>query len=804
MDNQIPGVRMPILALRGLVLFPGMTLHFDVGRKASINAVKYALEKNSEIFLVSQRNVDDERPTQTGLYSVGTVATVKQAVRVSSPSNTLRVVVEGLYRASLSEITDYAPYYCGVVKPRRDTLVRTSDEQYEEALIRSAKQRFTEYSDISGKIAPDICIKILESDSAGECADLIAGNIYFPLEEKQHILSEFNPIRRLEYLVVVLQEEIEIISLEDKIQRNVQDRMDKNQNEYYLREQVKAIYEELGEGENPDEEKEKYTKMILESKMPDDSKEKMLVEADRLAKMSPSSPDANVIRTYLDKCLALPWGIYTKDNLKLSSVRRTLDRDHYGLKDVKERIVEMLAVRAVAPDIKGQIICLAGPPGVGKTSVAKSIAKAMGRKYVRVALGGVHDEAEIRGHRRTYIGAIPGRIANSLIDAGSANPVMLLDEIDKLSGDFRGDPASALLEVLDAEQNNTYVDHYIDLPFDLSKVLFITTANDKYSIPAPLLDRMEIIDLTSYTHEEKFNIAKKHLIPKQMKEHNVDKSNLKITDKALRLIIDGYTKEAGVRNLERQIAKLCRKSDLAIADGNDELITVTEKNVEEYLGPVKFREEKEELKDEVGIVNGLAWTSVGGETLPIEVAVLDGTGKTELTGSLGDVMKESAMTAISLIRSRCERYGIDSSFYKNKDIHIHCPEGAVPKDGPSAGVTMTTAVLSALSEIPVRGNVAMTGEITLRGRVLPIGGLKEKSMAAYRHGMTTVVIPYGNASDISEIDEEVKKKVKFVPVKTIDEVFDVALKKEQKKQKKGSPVSAVIKNDNSDRPNAYT
>ncbi len=803
MENETVGTKLPILALRGLVLFPGMTLHFDVGRKASINAVKYALEKNSEIFLVTQRNADDERPVQTGLYPVGTVACVKQAVRVSAPTNTLRVVVEGLYRASLLEISNYTPYYSGTVKPRRDSIVRTSDEKYEEALIRSVKQRFTEYSDISGKIAPDICIKILESSSAGETADLIAGNIYFPIEEKQHILSELNPIRRLEYLTVVLQEEIEIISLEDKIQRNVQDRMDKNQNEYYLREQVKAIYEELGEGENPDEERDKYKQMILKSKMPEDSKEKMLIEADRLAKMSPSSPDANVIRTYLDKCLSLPWGIYTKDNLKLSSVRRSLDRDHYGLKDVKERIVEMLAVRAVAPDIKGQIICLAGPPGVGKTSVAKSIAKAMDRKYVRVALGGVHDEAEIRGHRRTYIGAIPGRIANSLIDAGSANPVMLLDEIDKLSGDFKGDPASALLEVLDAEQNNTYVDHYIDLPFDLSKVLFITTANDKYSIPAPLLDRMEIIDITSYTHEEKFNIAKKHLISKQMKDHNVNKSNLKITDKALRLIIDGYTKEAGVRNLERQIAKLCRKSDLAIADGSDEMITVTEKNIEEYLGPVKFREEETVPADDIGIVNGLAWTSVGGETLPIEVAVLDGTGKTELTGSLGDVMKESAMTAISLIRSRCERYGIDSSFYKNKDIHIHCPEGAVPKDGPSAGITMTTAVLSALADIPVRGNVAMTGEITLRGKVLPIGGLKEKSMAAYRHGMTTVVIPYGNSSDISQIDEEVRKKVKFIPVKTIDEVFDIALKREVKKQKK-SVAPPVVNGAGAGRTNAFT
>ena len=802
MDEQNKEKLVPILALRGLVLFPGMTLHFDVGRRASIKAIQYALENSCNIFMVTQRNIEDEKPTQTGLYSVGTVATVKQAVRISPSSKTLRVVVEGLYRASLTEITDYMPYYQGYIKPKRDTAVKSADDRYEEALIRSAKQRFTEYSDLSGKIAPDIAISILESNSAGETADLIAGNIFFPLEEKQHMLSELNPIRRLEYLTVVLQEEIEIAALEDKIQHNVQDRMDKNQNEYYLREQIKAIYEELGEGENPEEERDKYRQMIKSAAMPDESKEKLYTEADRLGKMSASSPDANVIRTYLDKCLALPWGKYTKDNLKLSSVRKTLDRDHYGLKDVKERITEMLAVRAVAPDIHGQIICLAGPPGVGKTSVAKSIASAMGRKYVRVALGGVHDEAEIRGHRRTYIGAIPGRIINAITDAGSANPVVLLDEIDKLSGDFKGDPASALLEVLDAEQNNTYVDHYIDLPFDLSKVLFITTANDKYAIPGPLLDRMEIIDLPSYTHEEKFNIAKKHLVPKQMKEHNITKFNLKITDKALRLIIDGYTKEAGVRSLERHIAKLCRKTDLAIADGDDSLITVTDKNLEEYLGPVKFREEDDMISDEVGIVNGLAWTSVGGELLQIEVAVLDGTGKTELTGSLGDVMKESAMTAISLIRSRCSQYGIDETFYKTKDIHIHCPEGAVPKDGPSAGVTMTTAVLSALSGIPVKGSVAMTGEITLRGRVLPIGGLKEKSMAAYRHGITTVLIPYGNSSDIAQIDDEVKKKVKFIPVKSIDEVFDAALKKSIRKNKRQTAMP-VPNSDKKPGSNAY-
>lgn len=774
-ENDENRLSMPIIALRGLVLFPDMTLHFDVGRPASVAAVKYALSKNEDIFLVAQRNIADEEPMITGLYTMGVVGTVKQVLRVSESGSTLRVIVEGKYRASLAELISTKPFLRGIVRVRHDSPVSSNMYDYETALIRNIRSLFSDYCDVSTKIAPDIIADIINEVDSGAMADKIAGNIFMPVDEKQRLLSELNPIKRLEYLSVVLSQEIELLMLEDQIHARVQEQMDKNQRDYYLREQLRVIYDELGEGEDTPEEADKYAEMIEKSKMPDESKEKLFNECKRLAKMSAGSPDANVVRTYLDKCLALPWGVYTQDNLKLAAARKQLDKDHYGLKDVKERIIEMLAARAMSPDIKGQIICLAGPPGVGKTSIARSVAKAMNRNYVRISLGGVRDEAEIRGHRRTYIGAIPGRIINAVIDAKSANPLILLDEIDKLSGDFKGDPASALLEVLDGEQNSTYVDHFIDMPFDLSKVLFITTANDKYAIPEPLRDRMEIIDLNSYTHEEKFNIVKKHLVPKQLKEHNIEKSQLKFNDKALRLMIDGYTKEAGVRQLERLCAKVMRKAAVRFVDGETEKINVTDKNLSEFLGPVKFREDDFDTKDEVGLVNGLAWTSVGGEMLRIEISVLDGTGKLELTGSLGDVMKESAKTAVSLVRSRAEQFGIDKEFYKNKDIHIHVPEGAVPKDGPSAGITMTTALFSALSGIPVRGNIAMTGEITLRGRVLPIGGLKEKSMAAYRHGMKKVIIPWDNAADLAEIDDVVKEKIKFVPVKTIDEVLAVAI-----------------------------
>lgn len=772
---------VPVLALRGLVIFPDMTLHFDVGRSASIAALKYALSHNEKIFLVTQRDISEENPLITGLYRTGVIGTVKQILRISESEKTLRVIVEGERRAVISELISTKPFLRGLVSLREDRPVTADNYDYETALIRHTHEAFADYCDAATRIPGDLFTKMIKITDSGLLSDKIAGEIFLPVDEKQHLLDELDPIKRLEYLLVVLSHETELLILEERINNQVQEQMDKNQHEYYLREQLKAIYDELGEGEDTPEESDKYIMKIKKSAIPEESKEKLFEEVRRLAKMSSSAPDANVIRTYLDKCLALPWGIYTQDNLKLTNARRVLDAEHYGLKDVKERIIEVLAARALSPNIKGQIICLAGPPGVGKTSIARSVATAMNKNYARISLGGVRDEAEIRGHRRTYIGAIPGRIINALIDAKSANPLILLDEIDKLNGDFKGDPAAALLEVLDGEQNNTYCDHFIELPFDLSKVLFITTANDKYAIPEPLRDRMDIIDLGSYTHEEKFNIAKKHLIPKQLKEHNIDKKQLKFTDKAIRTMIDGYTKEAGVRQLERLIAKIARKSAVRFVDGFDGTISVSDKNTAEFLGPVKFREDLTKNSDEIGLVNGLAWTSVGGEMLQVEVSILDGSGKLELTGSLGDVMKESAKTAVSLVRSQAAQFQIDKDFYKTKDIHIHVPEGAVPKDGPSAGVTMTTALLSALASVPVKGDVAMTGEITLRGRVLPIGGLKEKSMAAYRHGMKKVIIPYENAPDIEEIDEAVKEKLTFVPVKHISEVLSEALVTEKKK-----------------------
>ncbi len=799
MEREEKLITMPVLALRGLVLFPDMTLHFDVGRQASINALKFALANKEKIFLVAQKDINEEEPDFNGLYSMGVVAEVKQVLRVTENAKTLRVVVEGLHRARLKDLNALKPFLRGTVSECIDSIVPANAYDYETALMRNARELFANYCDISGKMSPDIIAEVMSEADSAVLADKIAANVFLPYDEKQKLLDELNPLRRLEMLSVDLSQEIELLILEDEIQSRVQEQMDKNQRDYYLREQLKAIYDELGEGEDVPEEADRYTTAVKSCNMPDDSKEKLFSEIRRLAKMSTGSPDANVIRTYLDKCLALPWGVYTKDNLKISNARRQLDKDHYGLTEVKERVVEMLAAKAMSPDLKGQIICLAGPPGVGKTSIARSVAKAIGKNYVRISLGGVRDEAEIRGHRRTYIGAIPGRIINAIIDAKSANPVVLLDEIDKLGGDFKGDPAAALLEVLDAEQNKTFCDHYIELPFDLSKVLFITTANDKYSIPEPLRDRMEVIDITSYTHEEKFNIAKKHLLPKQMKEHNIDKKQFRINDKALRLIVDGYTKESGVRQLERLLAKVMRKAAVKFLDGDAETIAVTEKNLHDFLGQVKFKPNEEQHCDEVGLVNGLAWTSVGGEMLQIEVSVIEGSGKLELTGSLGDVMKESAKTAVSLVRSRAEKLGIDKEFYKNCDIHIHVPEGAVPKDGPSAGITITTAVISALSGIAVKGKVAMTGEITLRGRVLPIGGLKEKAMAAYRNGMTKVIIPYANKPDLEQVDAAVKERITFVPVKTIDEVLVVALKKSVKHEN----VTAIPKTQNTSRTGVY-
>lgn len=774
MKRELQIATLPVVALRGLVIFPKMMLHFDIGRKKSIAALNAAMEGDRELFLVAQKELQVDDPKQEDLYACGVVASVRQVLRLPGTDN-IRVVVEGRYRAGLIEMTQDEPYLCGIVREKRTIRARAADDLYQTALVRHIKDLFGDYAEVAPKVAPDMMLAILANDEAGDLADSIAGNIMLDYTDKQRILDELNPIKRLEALSVILTRETELLSVEEEIQQHVQEQMDKNQREYFLREQLKVISEELGDVDNPQDEAESYREKILAASMPQETEEKLLETCGRLFKMGPGSQEATVLRNYLDTVLALPWNKWTKDHLDLAAARRQLDRDHYGLNKVKERMIEMLAVRKLSPDSKGQIICLVGPPGVGKTSIARSVAKAMGRKYVRISLGGVHDEAEIRGHRKTYIGAMPGRIMDAMKQAGSSNPLILLDEIDKVGADYRGDPASALLEALDGEQNFAFRDHYIEVPFDLSKVLFITTANDASTIPAPLLDRMELIELASYTHEEKFHIAKDHLIPKQTKRHGLSGRTLRIQDDALHALIDGYTREAGVRKLERAVASLCRRAAVQIADGEKKRVTVTAGELESFLGPQKFKPETILPRDEIGVVTGLAWTSVGGETMPVEVAVMDGTGKLELTGSLGDVMKESAHAAVSFIRSHADALHIDKNFYKEKDIHIHVPEGAVPKDGPSAGVTLATALVSALTDVPVRRDLAMTGEITLRGRVLPIGGLKEKSMAAYRTGVKTVVIPADNVPDLAEIDPAVRAGVEFVPASELSTVFRTAL-----------------------------
>ena len=773
-DNN--ALNMPMVALRGLVVFPNITLHFDVGRKKSISAVKTAMITKQDIFLSTQKDMSDEAENIDAVYDIGVVCEIKQIVRIPS-SDCLRVIVEGKYRAELLALSDVNPYLTAVVK-RIDSIPYS--EKYNlraEALVRYAKGLFNEYSIIAQKLPNDINMGVAKLSEPGALADYIAGNIPLDYPQKQEVLSEIDSLKRIQKLVEVLGKEVKLLQLEEDINDRVQSQIDENQKEYYLHEQLKAINAELGEGDNPASEADGYREKILKLHLDADSEKKLLNECDRLKYVQPSSPESAVSRNYLDKILELPWHIYSKENLNIDNARRILDRDHYGLKDVKERILEFIAVRKLSPNIKGQIICLVGPPGVGKTSVAKSLAKALNRKYERISLGGVHDEAEIRGHRKTYIGAMPGSIIEAVIRTKTSNPLILLDEIDKLASDYKGDPSSALLEALDPEQNNTFRDHYIEIPFDLSKVLFVTTANDKNEIPAPLLDRMEVIELFSYTHEEKFNIAKKHLIPKQLKENGIKASQLHFTDNAIHSIIDGYTREAGVRTLERTFAKVMRKAAVKITEGYTGKISVKPTGLEAYLGPKKYKPESQGHKDEVGVVNGLAWTSVGGEMLKVEAVKMPGTGKLELTGSLGDVMKESARTAYSYIRSISEALPLDMDFYKNTDIHIHFPEGAVPKDGPSAGIAITTAVVSALTGIPVRADIAMTGEVTLTGNVLPIGGLKEKTMAAYRNGIKTVLIPEENVSDLKEIDDAVKENVDFISVSKADEVLSLALSK---------------------------
>lgn len=766
-------MHMPIVALRGLTVFPGMSLHFDVGRKKSIAALKNAMNNDQRIFLVAQKDAGVNEPELDDLYEVGVVCEIKQMIKVPNSPN-LRVAVEGLCRGDLITIIQPKPFLVGVINEIDEKIAPQTPEN--NAYARLLKDEFENYALKIAKVSNEVISKIISINEIGELADFICANTFFDYPDKQKILNEFDPQKRAEMLFTLLKNENLTLNIEAEIQEKVNKEVDKNQREYYLREEMKVIADQLGDGENPIEEADEYREKIDALKCSDEIKAILYKECDKLMKMPLGSHEATVVRNYLDKCLEIPFGIYTKNSINLEKSRKILDKDHYGLDKVKTRIIESLAVYMRNPGYAGQIICLYGPPGVGKTSIVKSLAKSMNRNYVRVALGGIHDEAEIRGHRKTYIGAMTGRIIDALIKSGSMNPIILLDEIDKIGNDYKGDPSSALLEALDLEQNASFTDHYIDFPIDLSKVLFITTANDVSTVSAPLYDRMEVIELNSYTADEKFNIAKKHLIKKELLKHNISPKEFKISDAALYKIIDCYTKEAGVRGLEKQISNLCRKAATALEEG-ETVFKVTPKNLNKYLGIEKYEKDLSLEKDTVGVVNGLAWTQVGGTMLPIEVSALKGTGKLELTGNLGDVMKESAKTAVSYIRYKSDEYGIDSDFYKTKDIHIHAPEAAISKDGPSAGLAITTAILSELTGIPIKANVAMTGEISLKGRALPIGGLKEKSMAAYKAGCDTVIIPKSNYKDLQEISPEVKQAVKFITVEYFDEILPIALTK---------------------------
>ncbi len=784
-------VILPALAMRGIVMLPGTVMHFDVGRIKSIKALNAAIGGDKTIFLVAQNDLAVDDPGENDLYQIGVVVRVKQLLKTQE--NTVRILAEGLYRAKVVRYTSFEGYIeCEVKRMPYRSGQRSPDEM--EAVVRTIKSIFDEYTEIVPKLAEELVASIFAEEDPQKLFDIIVQNIMLRFEDKQLLLEKSDLYGRLRLLAEFLEKETNILTIERDIYEQVKENMDKNQRDYYLREQLRVISDELGDGENVQEEAEEFADAIDKIKnLPDDSRERLLKECERLYKMPPNSHEASVIRNYLDLAVSLPWDEKTKDNLNIVQIGKRLDRDHYGLEKVKERILESLAVRKLAPDIKGQILCLEGPPGVGKTSIARSIAEALGRKFVRISLGGVRDEAEIRGHRKTYIGAMPGRIITGMKQAKSHNPLILLDEIDKMGADYKGDPSAAMLEMLDSEQNSAFYDHYLEVPFDLSEVLFITTANTLDTIPRPLLDRMEVISLPSYTREEKFQIAKRHLVKKQMEKHGLTPALFRISDGALYGLVDGYTREAGVRRLEREIASLCRKGAKKLASNEAARVIVTPKNLESLLGPKKYYPDLMEAQDMVGLVTGLAWTSVGGEVLPIEVAVLDGSGKMELTGNLGDVMKESARIAVSYVRSVTEEYGIASDFYKTKDIHIHAPEGAVPKDGPSAGIALTTALVSALSGMPVRHDVAMTGEITLRGRVLPIGGLREKTMAAYRYGVKTVIIPKRNEPDLFEVEKVVKDSVEFVAADHVETVLKTALvRPDAAFQKKSCPHPSAV------------
>ncbi|RPF42822.1 ATP-dependent proteinase [Thermodesulfitimonas autotrophica] len=761
---------LPLLPLRGVLVFPYMVIHLDVGREKSVRAIDETMLRDRFIFLAAQRDAQIDDPQPGDIYEVGTVAEVKQLLKL--PGGTIRVLVEGVARAKVLRYVAEEPFFRVEVEEFAETQTGNS---HVEALKRSLISQFEQYVKLSKRIPPETVVSIVSIEEPGRLADIIASHLTLKVEDKQELLEAVDVAARLEKLCAIISRELEIVELERRINIRVRKQMEKTQKEYYLREQIKAIQKELGEKDERQAEGEEYRAKIAQAKLPKEVEEKALKEVERLEKMPPMAAEATVVRNYLDWLLALPWTKTTRDRLDIAVAEQILEEDHYALKEPKERILEYLAIRKLAKSMKGPILCFVGPPGVGKTSLGRSIARALERKFVRISLGGVRDEAEIRGHRRTYVGALPGRIIQGMRQAGSKNPVFLLDEVDKMSTDFRGDPSAALLEVLDPEQNSAFSDHYIEIPFDLSQVLFITTANYPYNIPRPLWDRMEIIQISGYTEEEKVQIAVRHLIPKQLKEHGMTKEHLTLSENALRKIIREYTRESGVRNLERQIAAVCRKTAKQIVSGKVKRARVTAQNIEKFLGIPKYRYGLAENADEVGVATGLAWTETGGDTLSIEVTLCKGKGNLILTGKLGDVMKESAQAGYSFIRSRARQLGIDEDFYEKFDVHIHVPEGATPKDGPSAGITMATALASALTGRKVRHDVAMTGEITLRGRVLPVGGIKEKVLAAHRAGIKTVILPADNKKELEEVPPHVRNKLKVIFVSHMDEVLAAAL-----------------------------
>lgn len=773
-QNEI--LRLPLIPMRGLQVFPEMTMSFDIERQASLAAADAAASGDHLVFLSMQKNLEDDEPRPDGIYTVGTVCRVRQMLRQVQQGFS-RLIVEALYRAEALSMEEQGGFLTAQVKPRPDRQERVGEAR-REAAVRSCMGAFQEYLELTRDVPPGQILQLLTHPNSSYIAWFIAQNIQISPEEKQEILECDYPTKRFLTLNRILRNEIQVLKIEQELSSQAQNQIAENQREYFLREELRAIQAELGEDDLGDD-FDDYAQKIEKLACPEEVREKLKKELSRLRKQAYGSSDAAVLRNYLDICLELPWGQKSEEISDLALARKILDEDHYGLEKVKERILEYLAVRTLAPEVRGGMICLVGPPGTGKTSIAMSIARATGRKLVRVSLGGIHDEAEIRGHRKTYIGSMPGRIMNGITQAKTCNPLMVLDEIDKLGSDYRGDPSAALLEALDPEQNRTFRDHYLELPFDLSEVFFITTANTTSTIPRALLDRMEVIELSSYTDEEKLQIAKRHLIPKQRKKHGLRATQLKMGDDGIRAIISGYTRESGVRLLEREIAAVCRKAASGIAEGRFKSLAVRPDKLEQLLGPVKFKPDEKRNYDTVGLVRGLAYTSVGGEVLDVEAAVVNGTGKTVLTGNLGDVMKESAQAAITYIRSRAEQLGIDQDFYKTKDIHVHFPEAAVPKDGPSAGITMCVALISALSGRPVRGDIAMTGEISLRGRVMPIGGLREKTMAALRAGVSTVIIPRDNEPDLQEIDPLVREKLNFKMVDHADQVLELVFPKEE-------------------------